>query len=180
MLSLISATIFWIIFAEIPILKKKSKIRPIIELDLFHIKNSLFRFFNIIMEHSKTSPSFFGNKIASAKLSKEDIKLGLQNKCLNPSYLFDQNVSKYLLVIGSDIYNILQSIEELINKIVIMKDFANESEIILIEKIRQEIRIFDNNLSEINKSAQTKIGNKIYFPAVSSLYYKGENYYSIS
>ena len=93
LLSLISALIFWITFSYYPEKKREKKIRPIVELDLLNIYKSLFSIFDTIMRHQENSPSDYQSVIRSGALSFNDIKLGIQNKCLNSNYLYDENVS---------------------------------------------------------------------------------------
>jgi hypothetical protein len=82
-LSLISALIFWITFSHIPNRNRRKKLRPVLELDVFQVYNSLFSLFDLIMRHSENSPSNYQNNIRGGLLTQTDIELGLQNKCLN-------------------------------------------------------------------------------------------------
>ncbi|AWY01205.1 hypothetical protein A8139_15475 [Marinomonas primoryensis] len=89
LLSVVAAIVFWLVFSYLPERKRRKKLRPIVELALFDAYKKLFSLFDLVMRHSSHSPSFFQSKIRAGNLSEEDIQLGLQNKCLNESYLYD-------------------------------------------------------------------------------------------
>ena len=135
--------IFWITFSYIPNRNRRKKLRPVLELDVFQVYNSLFSLFDLIMRHRENSPSNYQNNIRGGLLTQTDIELGLQNKCLNESYLFDTNINKHLMVIGEEIFERSNNIDQLINKILNLSQYATAEEIILLEQIRQKIRKYD-------------------------------------
>jgi len=101
-LSIISAVIFWLIFSVFPEKKRRNRIRPKIDLDIYDVYTNLFFVFDLIMRPNNNSPSNFQHKIRGNKFQKEDIHLGLQNKCLNELYLYDKKVANALIPIGKE------------------------------------------------------------------------------
>lgn len=178
-LSLISALIFWITFSHIPNRNRRKKLRPVLELDVFQVYNSLFSLFDLIMRHRENSPSDYQNNIRGGLLTQTDIELGLQNKCLNESYLFDSNINQHLMVIGEEIFNRSNNIDQLINKILNLSQYASPEEIILLEQIRQEIRKYDYGEKSVQKSAISLIGTQKLYPMVPVLYYRKNNFYDL-
>lgn len=179
LLSLIAALIFWIIFSFIPESLRRKKLRPVVELNIFEIYQTLFAVFDLIMKYRENGPSFYQKKIRSGKLSQEDIKLGLQNKCLNDSYLFDDNVKAHLLCVGQSIYDYTVEVERLIHKILNYNQYASANELILLENIENELRRYDYGNDRINKPAHFMIGEEKYYPSVSIINYRQENFYDL-
>lgn len=178
-MSLISALIFWITFSYVPNRNRRNKLRPVLELDVFQVYNSLFSLFDLIMRHRENSPSNYQNSIRGGLLTQTDIDLGLQNKCLNKSYLFDSNINQHLMVIGEEIFENSKNIDQLVNKILNLSQYATAEEIILLEQIRQEIRKYDFGEKNIQKSAVSVIGTQKLYPSVPVLYYRKNNFYDL-
>lgn len=178
-LSLLSALIFWLVFLYFPNEIRKRKIRPVIELDILNIRNSIFSIFDSIMMSSKNGPSFFQNEIRSGLLSRDDIWLGLQNKCLNESYLYDHKIHLQLLIIGDLIYKNSKHINYLIDKVFNFSQFVCSDEILLLEKIREELRKYDYGEQECRKNAEIKIKNRTYYPASPNLHYRINNFVAL-
>jgi hypothetical protein len=176
---LISALVFWITFSYIPNRNRKKKLRPVLELDVFQVYNRLFSLFDLIMHHRENSPSNYQNNIRGGLLTQADIELGLQNKCLNESYLFDTNINQHLMVIGEEIFERSDNIDQLINKILNLSQYASPEEIILLEQIRQEIRKYDYGEKSVQKSAISLIGTQKLYPTVPVLYYRKNNFYDL-
>jgi hypothetical protein len=175
-LSLFSALIFWLAFSFAPFYTRRRKIRPLVELDIINIRNELFTIFDKIMGHALFSPSHFQLKIRSGLLTEEDIKLGIQNKCLNENYLYDSKISNSLLVIGSDIFRRVESIDRLVNKVLNFSQFAHPDEIILLERIREAAKRYDFGKESVEKSPATKIGGNTLFPVVPNISYRTKNF----
>lgn len=178
-LSLLSALIFWLVFSYLPNERRKRKLRPVIDLDIINIRNKLFSIFDGIMRHSENNPSYFQEEIRSGLLSRDDIQLGLQNKCLNESYLYDKNVSHKLLSTGELLYRYSKQINYLIDKVFNFSHFVHADEILHLEKIREEIRKYDYGDKEITKSAETRVGSNIFYPVVPNLHYRIENFVNL-
>lgn len=174
-LSLISALLFWLVFSFAPFYTRRSKIRPLVELDIINIRNELFAIFDKIMSHALFSPSHFQLEIRSGLLTKEDIKLGIQNKCLNENYLYDSKVSNDLLVIGRDIFRRAESIDRLVDKVLNFSQFVHADEIILLERIREAAKRYDFGKEAVEKSPATKIGGNTLLPVVPNISYRAEN-----
>lgn len=180
LLSLISAVILWCFFSYILNKIRYKKIRPIIELYFYHLHNRLFHLFDMILRHNSFSPSFFQDKIYSGTLTEYDFNIGLQNKCLNNTYLYDKFVSKYYDVIGEKLLDIFKDIENIIEKIINYSEFTNSNELTLLESLRNDLNKY-SLLKEktIYKDAGQIINNQKYYPVVSNLGYIRKNIFQI-
>ena len=176
-LSLVAALIFWIAFAHIPERVRKRKLRPIVELCIFESYKSLFSLFDLIMGHQKNSPSYYQSEIRSGKLSDEQIRLGLQNKCLNSSYLIcDNSIKDKLIIVGQKILDQTLLIEYFIDKAITYSQFATAEELILLEKILHELRRYDYGERRVNHPAQSISGKNIFYPTVPVIYYRSQSF----
>lgn len=171
--SIIAAIIFWLVFSYIPEKKRRNKIRPILDLDMYHIYTTLFSLFDLIMKHIDYSPSDYQEKIRGNKLEREDIELGLQNKCLNETYLYDSNVNKQLLIIGKKFYEQTREIDETVDKLFNFSNYLDPEEILLFEKIRKKVLVY--NPRDFNRSAVSIVGNMQFKPVNPSLSYMTQN-----
>lgn len=178
-LSIVSAVIFWLVFSYFPEQKKYKSLRPIVELDMYQIYSSLFYLFDLIMSNKYPCPSFYQEKIRGGRLSQSDIKLGLQNKCLNESYLFDPKINTLLMPIGDQIFESSKKIEELIDKIFGFNQFSSPQELLLLEKIRQELKKYDFGEQEVKRNAVSIMGTQQLYPSVPVIYYREENFHSL-
>ncbi|MCK2113788.1 hypothetical protein [Pseudomonas juntendi] len=179
LLSIIAAVIFWWVFSYLPEQKRHKKLRPIIELTLFEVYKNLFSLFDLIMAPNLHSPSFFQSKIRSGHLSEDDIQLGLQNKCLNESYLYDPRSKDSLLVVGEEILERSINIDELCNKVLVFHTYATAEELILLESIREKIRAYHFSQRHIKKPCAIAIAGQILRPIDPSLNYRSRNFYEI-
>ncbi len=179
LLSIIAAIIFWIIFSYLPDKKRRTKLRPIVELALFEVYTQLFSLFDLAMRDASNSPSFYQPEIRGGRLSQEKIALGLQNKCINHSYLYDPNLQGKLLVVGEELLNLSTEIEELANKVLSFHTFASAEELILLEKIREKLRVYNFNERHVNKSCESIINGVIYRPVNPSISYCSQNFFEI-
>jgi len=175
-LSLFSALIFWLFFSYIPQRTRQNKIRPLVEMDINNIRGSLFSIFDRIMSHAEHSPSYFQSEIKSGKLSDQDINLGLQNKCLNEHYLYNEAVNTKMLIIGEAIGRHANTIDRLVDKALNFSQFVSSDEIILLERIRENVRRYDFGAEEINKNPATQIGGHVYKPVVTNISYRSQNF----
>lgn len=175
-LSLLSALIFWLVFSFVPNQTRRSKIRPLVELDIINVRSELFAVFDCIMSDRKFSPSNFQSEIRSGLLSAEDIQLGLQNKCLNEHYLYDAEISSKLLIVGRDIFRRSEAIDRLVDKALNFSQFVNPDEIILLERIRENVRRYDFGEKAVEKNPATKISGNLYLPVVPNISYRKSNF----
>jgi len=179
LLSIIAALIFWAVFAYLPEQKRRKKLRPIVELGLFDAYKQLFALFDLIMRHSNNSPSFYQSEIRAGKLSEDAIALGLQNKCLNESYRYDPHVKDKLLVIGQEILDRSLEIDELANKVLSFHTYATAEELLLLEEIREKIRVYHFGERHINRSCETTFNEQVLRPVDPSISYRRRNFYEI-
>jgi hypothetical protein len=172
-LSIIAAVIFWLIFDYFPNKRRYSKIRPKVEFNMYNVYKSLFNYIEVTLRYNNYSPSMFQNEIRGGILQKEDIILGLQNKCLNDSYLFDENSSLFVMI-GTSLLDKVNKINVEIDKLFNFNNYLNADEILLLEKIRTKLFTYEYNLT-----AQTKIGNQIYTCVNPNLSYMANNIFEI-
>jgi len=143
--------------------------RPKLELGLYQVQASLFSLFDCVMRSSPRSPSFFQKEIKGQKLSTEDIELGLQNKCLNETYLFDQEISSRLIPIGRELFEIRKRIDRDIDRLFAFSNHMSTHEILCLEQIRGQLEVYD--LEHFDKTAAINLGATQYWPANPSLSY---------
>lgn len=179
LLSIVAAVIFWLVFSYLPERKRRVKLRPIVELALFDAYKKLFSLFDLIMRHSSNSPSFFQSEIRAGKLSEDDIALGLQNKCLNESYLYDPHVKDGLLVVGEEILDRTIDLDELANKVLSFHTYATAEELVLLEQIREKIRVYHFGERHIKKPCGVIINGQIHRPVNPSMSYRRSNFYEL-
>ncbi len=175
-LSLLSALIFWLVFSYAPYFLRRNKIRPLVELDIINVRGELFAIFDCIMGHAKHSASHFQSEIRSGRLSEHDIKLGLQNKCLNEHYLYNEAINTRMLVVGAIIGRHANTVDRLVDKAFNFSQFVKADEIILLECIRENVRRYDFGDEEIRKNPTTRIGGNVFRPVVPNISYRCENF----
>lgn len=179
LLSVAAATVFWLVFSYLPERKRRKKLRPIVELSLFDAYKQLFSLFDLVMRHSSNSPSFFQSTIRAGNLSEDNIQLGLQNKCLNESYLYDARVKDALLVVGEEILDRTLDIDELANKVLSFHAYASAEELVLLENIREKIRVYHFGERHIKKPCETTINGHVLRPVNPSISYRHRNFYEL-
>lgn len=178
-LSFIAALIFWLIFSYLPGRTRSKKLRPVVELALYDVYKRLFSVFDTIMRHQTNSPSYYQSEIRSGKLTEEQIGVGLANKCLNESYLYDRKISDALMVIGRTIFDDSLAIDEVANKIINFNTYASAHEVILIEKVREQVRKYHFGEQQITASARINIGQAVHYPVNPTMSYRKHNFYEI-
>lgn len=178
-LSVVAAVIFWLVFSYWPDKNRRKKLRPIVDLALFDAYKQLFSLFDLVMRHSANSPSFFQSKIRAGNLSEKDIKFGLQNKCLNESYLYDPCVKDALLVVGEEILDRTLNIDELVNRVLSFHTYATAEELVLLEKIREKIRVYHFGERHIKQSCEISINGQVLRPVDPSISYRHLNFYEL-
>jgi hypothetical protein len=176
-LSVIAGIIFWLIFSFLPERKRLKKLRPKLDLDIYHAYINLFFLLDLVMRPNSHSPSDFQQKIKGNKLTKEDLELGLQDKCLNDSYLYDSNVSKSLMPIGKSLFDRASEIDLNIENLYSFSNYLTADEIILLEKIRKKLKVYD--LNNYGRSAISKVGSMELKPVNPSLSYMAQNLYEL-
>lgn len=176
--SILAAFIFWLGFNKIPYCLDKKRIRPKIEVDLYHIYMDLFFIFDSVMRENKmSSTSLFQQEIKFGELTKEQIELGLQNKSLNKSCLYGKCQEN--IVIGKDLYEYFSKIDSNIDRIFqFNKYLATKDEILLLENIHQNITQY--NLKNHSDSVVDFLPNDVaVYPQVPNLSYLSESIYEL-
>ena len=176
-LSLLSALIFWIIFSLYPESKRKKEIRIKLNLNLKQIYQNLFAIFDCCLKAHKYSPSMFQDQIQTGTLEKIDIELGLQNKCINESYLYDENVNSELIPIGTQLNDIFTKIDKTIDALYNFSQYLTSDEIHLLENIRSKLKTYEMNPDR--DKASKNIGSVLYYPLNPSLAYMATNLFEL-
>ncbi|MDR3597053.1 hypothetical protein [Clostridium sp.] len=155
LLSVVAGIIFWLIFNYFPDKNRKSKIRPKIEFNMFTIYKELIYYLDYILAYNINTSTFFQFQLKGGILEKEDFELGLQNKCANNTYLYDENHSKFI-VIGNLLVDRASKINNEIERIFLFNQFLSVDEILLLEKIREKLSVY-----EFKANAQSPYGSPI-------------------
>lgn len=171
--SLVAGIIFWIIVSYLPGWRRRKKLRPKLELGMYEVYRGLFALFDCVMRCNIHSPSGFQKEIKGNKLRAEDIELGLQNKCLNGTFLYDSNVSKFLMVIGGELFKIAAEIDSATDRAFNFSSYLSTQEILLLEQIRGKLHVYD--LKHFDNPAQVSIDGRPFAPVNPSLSYMKEN-----
>ncbi|MBK7969368.1 MAG: hypothetical protein IPK08_10735 [Bacteroidetes bacterium] len=129
------------------------------------------------MRPNSHSPSGSQQKIKGNKLTKEDLELGLQDKCWNETYLYDNNVNKLLMPIGKSLFERASEIDLNIENLYSFSNYLTADEIILLEKIRKKLKVYD--LNNYSRSAISVIGGMELKPVNPSLSYMAQNLYEL-
>lgn len=167
-LSLLSAFIFWLIFSFLPIYQRKGQLRPIIEYDFYCLSYRLLFLFETVLGDQH----FFQTDIRSGRLTKKNFYIGLQNKCLNQSDLYDKNVLEHYEVIGLKLVEAFENIENIIGKILVYNKFSSPSELLILEQIRQKLKEYEITEKHV-------ISHEGAMCVVSNLYYLYQNMYEL-
>ena len=172
-LNIIAAIIFWLAFAFIPERRRRNKLRPKLELGIYQICSTLFALFDLIMRFDVHSPSSFQKKIKGKMLHPVEIELGLQNKCLNSTYLYDTKVGSLLMPIGKQLFESRSRVDRLIERVFAFSEHLSTKEILLLEQIRGKLEVYD--LEHFDREAGARVGDQQYLPVNPSLSYMGKS-----
>jgi hypothetical protein len=172
-LSFVAATIFWLVFDYFPRQRKYKKIRPKVEFDLYQMHFGLGFYFFKLFQVSPWRSVEHQHEIDAGLLTKEEIELWLQDKCLNDTYKFDENKDK-LISIGKDLEHIALEYSERLNKVLNFIDYLSVEEVLLLQKIEYKLFTYD-----YKGNADSKIGEKKYYPVNPNLAYMTENIYEL-
>lgn len=173
-LSMFSALLFWLVFSFWPERTRRNKLRPKLELDMYHVYMDLFGAFDKVMSIRKHSPSSYQDKIKGQGLTIEDINLGLQNKCLNETYLYDSNINAIQLPIGLSLKHAAEKIDKTIDKIFDFSEYLSPEEILLLENILKKFQVYS-----YTSNADSEIGGIKLYPVNPSLAYMTNNLFEL-
>lgn len=169
LLNIAAAIIFWMVFAFLPERGRRNKLRPRLELAIYQVYGTIFTLLDSVMRPNAHSPSSFQNKIKGNKLSADDIELGLQNKCLNESFLYDDNVNRFLIPIGKQLLEERRRIGRSIDRVFAFSGYLTTAEILLLERIRGKLEVYD-----LERQAAVQMGELQYLPIDPCLSYMKE------
>lgn len=171
--SLLAALIFWLVFNFIPDRKRRKRIRPKVEFDIYEFYQDLFFYIQTPFCLSNHSSSLLQTEIFTGKITKEDFETWLQNKCLNKSYLYDEMASKYICI-GDELEKIATRLCEKSKDIYTFTDFLSVDEILLIKKIITKLRVY----SYVRNSSSI-ISGQVFKPLNPNLAYMSNNFFEI-
>jgi hypothetical protein len=173
LLNIAAAIIFWLFFAYFPERHRRTKLRPKVELGIYQVYRTLFATFDSIMRSEARSPSSFQKKINGNALRPEDIELGLENKCLNETFLYDEKVSRSLIPIGKELFEMERVIDEATERLFAFSSYLTTREILILEQIRGTLQVY--TLKHYDRPAGARIGDTRYMPVNPSLAYMKDN-----
>jgi hypothetical protein len=171
--SLIASVVFYIVFQYIPERLKYRKIRPRIEVELTEIASSLYFYLNYAFDYNAYRSAPYDEDFNTESLSERDFKIGLGNKCLNESYLFDENKDK-LVVIGDKLKKSANEVSKKIWQVLLNQHFLTADEILIIEDIDRLLftHLYDSKASD-------QIGIFVLRPVNPSISYMCHNFYKL-
>jgi hypothetical protein len=169
-----SSLIFWLVFVWWPEKRRRTDLRPKLELGIYDVCRKLFEIFDLIMRNAARSPSPFQKEIEGHLLTAEHIELGLQNKVLNETFVYDQESRRFLIAIGDELSKKRDEIDRAIDRLFQFSNYLKPGEILLLEQIRGKLHVYD-----LDRSAVTQIGGVQYAPVNPSMSYMRENLWQL-
>ena len=171
--SLVASVVFYLFFQLIPEKIRYRKIRPRIEVELVEIASSLFFYLEEPFRCNMHSASFFQDEMCNGFVNKRDFELGLCNKCLNESYLFDENRDK-MMVVGDVLKKHADEVSRKIHQVLLNQHYLTSNEILIIEDVDRLLytHSYDSN-------ASSRIENYILRPLNPSLSYMCHTFYKL-
>lgn len=174
LLSIIAAIIFWFAFSYYPERSRKKRIRVKLDLEIYQVYTKIFSLFDTVLRKNNHSPSDYQSQIRGGLLNRRDIEIGLQNKCLNETYLYYPEIQNTLLPIGKSLYNSIQKIDRDIDRLFNFSMYLHPDEILLFENIRNKLYTYD--LENHERSSISIIGGMQLKPVNPSLSYMANNF----
>lgn len=142
-MSLFSAVIFYLVFSFAPMYFRRAKLRPVLILDFIQLRGELLAFFDLVMRESREfSTDYYQVRVIGGGLTKGDLSLGLQNKCIAEIDRVGGSYESRLIPIGEQLRERTRAAEVLIDKIFNLSEFAKAQEILLVEKIRKDLNMY--------------------------------------
>lgn len=178
-LSLFSALIFWLVFSYYPTKKRRKQLRPIVEYDIYCVNQGLFSIFDSLFRFNHHSASLFQTDIHSGKLTKKDFYIALQNKCMNETYMYPNEIAQAYLIMGEVLLYRYNQLNETIDKIMNLNEYAYTEELLLLEQIRKNIKTYSLSEKSIKKNAGSVINGREYKGVVSNLAYMHRTIYEL-
>lgn len=172
--SLVSWFIFWLIFTKIPEIIRYRKVRPVVEYDVNVISMYILFYLQMAFDNRGMRPSVSQNKIKANIFSEEEYDLMLQNKCLNESYLYDEN-KDYLIPIRNELDRLSKKIVEEVESWSFYHNFMTCKEIILLKKIKEAITCYS-----YNDNAKNEFNDRVFFPFNPNISFMANNFKTIN
>jgi hypothetical protein len=88
-------------------------------------------------------------------------------------------VKGVLLIVGEEILDITMALDELANRILSFHTYATAEELVLLEQVREKIRVYHFGERHINKSCESIINGQLLRPVDPSISYRSGNFYEI-
>ena len=171
--SLVASIVFYLFFQLMPEKIRYRRIRPRIEVELTEIASSLFFYLEEPFKCNMHSASFFQDDLCNGFINKRDFELGLYNKCLNESYLFDENKDK-MVVVGNVLKKQADEVSKKIHQVLLNQHYLTSNEILIIEDID---RLLYTHLYD--SKASTQVQNYILRSVNPSLSYMCHTFYKL-
>lgn len=172
--SLIASLIFWLLFTKLPEVIKYKKMRPIIEYDICNISTNILFFLQMAFDNRGMRPSVDQDKIRANVIDESEYRLMLQNKCLNESYLYDENKDN-LIPIGHMLEYFSNDICKGIEDLSFYHSFMSSSEILLLKRIKVAITSYS-----YSDQAGSNSGDEVFFPIDPTISYMSNKFKSIN
>ena len=141
--SLIASVVFWFVFNVIPNKVERSKIKPLLDFDLYHIYTRLAHFLDVPFYHSLHSPSYLQMRLFTGAIKKEDYRLYLATKCLTEEHKKVNETARNMIPIGSRLKSIADDILDSIQNIYMFNKYLTAEQILLCRKIADKITTYD-------------------------------------
>ena len=163
--SIIASSIFYLIVNYFPEKKRKKKLRQKTDFEFNAIKNSLSRLFDNIMEQAPNIPSYYKSVKKSDSLTIEDLKTGLQNKCINEHYKkfkVYNAISPLLVSLKEPLKSTKTTTIELIDRILVLSQYLSADEILFLEEFREHLTS-KYPFNDLDRKPYTQIGRTTYY-----------------
>jgi len=125
-----------------PLSEAAKSVRPKLESEMFDVYTGMFSIFDLVMRHRNNSPSYYQSEIRCGIL-KDSLHPGLQNKVANNTFLYNENITNNLLVIGDTFCKQSTLINDHINTLFHFHTYLTSDEITLLDNIKKELNRYD-------------------------------------
>lgn len=172
--SLFASLVFWMMFTKIPEIIRYRKMRPIVEYDMYIISFNILFFLQMAFDNHGMRPEVSQVKIKANVFSEEEYDLMLQNKCLNESYLYDEN-KDYLIPIGNELDRLSKKIVKEVESLSFYHNFMTCKEIMLLKKIKESITRYS-----YDDNAKIEFNSRVFFPTNPNISFMAKTFKTIN
>lgn len=141
LLSVMAAYIFYLFFTVLPFKRKKNKILPLMNVELYLLNVNLSQMFGEAMRPTLLNYSGkYSSIIVGGGLTEDMLNRALHGRCLNGSVLTSPRLPVRLVPIGPMFIHIIEEAEAVINRAQQYDQFILPEEMILLEEIRHKLK----------------------------------------